>query len=98
MEPKFKYFEHVIIKNSPNTIKNNIQEEEGIVLGIAQDDDGKWGYGVYINKMGEVWDINENEMESTGKYSKREDFYSGDSIQVRVDPKTGEGFIVDEDE
>jgi hypothetical protein len=63
------------------------------VLGRAQDESGNWGYAVFIYAANEVWNFREDELEPTGKMDKRENFYDGSSIGVRVDPDTGEGYL-----
>jgi hypothetical protein len=72
--------------------------EEGTVLGKSQDGSGKWGYAIYIHSSEEVWNFRENELESTGRMNNREAFYDGTGITVQVDPNTGEGSLVEQEE
>jgi hypothetical protein len=57
--------------------------------------DGSWGYAVSIDDI--CWDIREEWLESTGRKMRREDFYTGESIRVRV-TEDGRGEIVPDDE
>ena len=85
MGAKYKFYEIVRIITGENTGK------EGAIMGMAQDDDGLWGYAVHVYEDSIVWDYLETDLESTGKMDKRESFYSGETIKVYVDPETGEG-------
>jgi len=58
--------------------------------------DETWGYAVHLYATGFCYDIAEVELEPTGRMDRRETFYSGESIRVRVDPVTGAGTIVEE--
>ena len=86
---KFKYYEIVRIVSNDVDL-SEIKESTGIILGMAQDDDGVWGYTVGFDE--EAWDLDEDELESTGKFSDRSAIYSGETIRVTVNEK-GEGKI-----
>lgn len=95
MESKFDFFERVQIIN-PLTDKKkraNLKNALGTVLAKAQDDNGKWFYGVSIDNEVSSWNCEEAELESLGIFAKREDYYSGESIRVGV-TKEGEGYII----
>lgn len=99
MEPKFDFFERVKIAN-PLTDKKkraNLKDSLGTVLGKAQDNNGKWVYGVSIDNEVSSWSCEEEELLSLGKFAKREDYYSGESIRVGV-TKDGEGYIIENKE
>lgn len=97
MEAKFKFYEIVKIKPD-STIQVKVHNEIGIVTGRAQEDDGSWSYAVSIPKdNGLCWSFEEDQLESTGKYTTRDKMYSGESIKVLVDPETGEGYLPEEE-
>ena len=84
MKNKFNFYEVIKILDLDKDLKE-IHGLEGTVLGMSQDDDGAWGYAVSVKN--ECWDISETNMVSTGKFSKREDFYPGDTVKVIVNEK-----------
>jgi len=60
---------------------------------------GAWGYAVSMySDEGFVWDIMEPDLVATGKKANPKDFETGESIRVRVDPETGEGTIIDDED
>ncbi len=90
MKNKFTFYEVVVI-NSQEKKHKKINAKEGVIMGMAQNDDGEWGYAVNVQDDG--WDINEKYLESTGKVLKREDFYNEiDKVTVIVN-KDGKGEI-----
>ena len=95
MASKFEFFEIVRV-NPKSPSLEPIANTEGAILGKAQDEAGRWGYAVFIYSLDETWDLQESDLEATGRMAKRGDFYDGTSIQVAVDPETGEGRIVDQ--
>ena len=56
----------------------------GAVLGISQNENRVWGYGVYIYSTEECWSFEEPELLGTGKFDSQESFYNGSSIKVSV--------------
>jgi len=98
MKNKFNFYEIVrIVSDKPKHAE--INGATGVVAGMAQNEEtGRWTYGVSIDKLdGLVRRMDEDSLVSIGVVGKREDFYTGESIKVRVDPKTGEGYIVDDE-
>jgi len=91
---KYQFYEIVKIQ-SDDTSKAEINGQEGAVTGMAQNDDGMWGYSVHIYSIDDTWYLLEKELAPTGKMDKHETFHSGESITVEVDPETGEGRIKD---
>jgi hypothetical protein len=85
---KFKYYEEVIIKSERKEI-----EEINDKIGVIFSDPDMDYIAVYFTDLEEVWDVKSNELKSTGKFFKREDFYDGSSISVKVDSK-GRGKII----
>lgn len=99
MSSKFDFYEIVtVITDKPSC--SQINGEMGVVMGKAQDEDtGEWSYGVSIySDEGLLWRVDEKDIYSTGKKANPTDFYTGETIKVRVDPKTGEGTVVEPDE
>lgn len=98
MKNRFQFYEVVVVVDNNNESLQALIGREGTILGMAQEEESEeWGYVVSIESIGETWDIAERYLESTGKFRKRSDFYSGESVKVKVDPKTGEGSLKDEE-
>ncbi len=94
MKNLFNFYEVVKVIDNSDSKLESIFGLEGTILGMSQDEEsGQWGYAVSISPINETWDIEEQFLERTGKTRKRSDFYSGETIRVKVDPKTGEGYI-----
>ncbi len=98
MKNKFEYYEIVKVM-SPKQDLQEINGEEGVIRGMSKSDEtGEWGYAVCIYKdNGFVWDIMECDLIVTGKFATPSDHSIGQSVRIKVDPKTGEGELVDED-
>ena len=104
MKNKFNAYDVVkIMSQNPELVE--INGKEGIVLGVPQieEDYSIFTYSVYVldpkGKMEECWSVDEEDLQPTGKKMKEEDIYTGETVRVRVDPETGEGYLVeDEDE
>lgn len=90
--PLFKFYEVVKVVSEQNTLRE-INGLTAAVLGMVQGDQGKWRYGISVFDTDEGWDVMESDLVATGSHMKREDFYDGSSIQIVVDPETGEGNI-----
>lgn len=90
MQPKYQFYEIVRVTTQLPKL-NKIAGMEGAILGRSEESIGNWGYAVYIYSLQETWDVPENALEATGRMDRRETFYDGASISVRVDPETGEG-------
>ena len=98
MENKFEYYEIVKIKSdNPELLKVN--GLEGAILGISEaEDSNQIAYSVHVFKLQTSWFIFEDDLVRTGRRSRKEDCYTTESVRVRVNPKTGEGEIIEEDE
>jgi hypothetical protein len=94
MKNKFNFYEIVVIQAQEESDLKNINGKEGVVMGMAQCEDGGWAYAITVDNNG--WTIEEKYLIATGKVAKREDFYSDDdeksSVKVVVD-KSGKGRI-----
>ncbi len=42
---------------------------EGVILGMARNADGEWGYAVYIHDDEAAWDLPAGVLESTGDFA-----------------------------
>lgn len=91
MEAKFQFYEIVRVSDSDGNF-TEVSGSEGAILGMAEED-GKWFYSVSLFDTGETWNFPETALVSTGKHSRREDYYDGSSAKVVVDKDTGEGTL-----
>ena len=71
--------------------------KQGTVIGMVQNDDGAWLYDVCFKREDDRFTFREEDLVSTGIKRSRSEFYTGDSVRIRVDPNTGEGKIIDDD-
>ena len=93
LKPRFQFYEIVRVASSDPEL-TEIHGERGAILGVSENDNGTFGYAVFIYRDEICWDLAEGELEATGEFSRREEFYDGTSIRVRVDEQ-GRGWIVD---
>lgn len=94
MESKYQFYE--VVRVAPSFAgPQHVVGLEGAVLGMAQDEVGRWSYGVYLYKLERVWSFSQEDLEVTGVMDRRESFYDGPVITVVVDPWTGKGRITD---
>lgn len=94
MNSKYDFYEIVIIK----TIKPNLKKYNGcevIIIGKSQSekDPNIWAYSVSVPDKEENIFVLEEDVHSTGKVANREDFYTGESIIVKIDPGSEEGYL-----
>jgi hypothetical protein len=89
MKSKYEFYEIVKVR------AGSVAGLEGAVLGKAQGESGEWYYAIHIYSKEISFSIPEEDLEPTGRFDKRETFYDGTVIKVKVDPKTGEGSISD---
>lgn len=88
---KFDFYE--IVKSSSGV--NSLNLAEGFIGGKSQDDSGEWSYSVFLFKKQAECCFEEYELESTGQFVKKEDYYSGESVKVIVHPD-GRGELKEE--
>ncbi len=86
--PKFNFFEIVIAEDKFLKIT-------GFVIGKSQNEVGEWHYAVFLFDKQESCGFEEYELESTGQFVKKEDYYSGESVKVIVHPD-GRGELKEE--
>ena len=87
MTNKFKFFEVVTINKKHRALK--IRNKVAVVTGMSEENN-IWYYGlcVYTSETDtDGWTIEEQYLEPTGKFMKREDFYDGSTAKVVVDKK-----------
>jgi hypothetical protein len=93
-EAKFDFYEKVIVEST----NPNLQEINGelcTVMGrVFWDEQDKWLYAIHPYSRGEGWDVEEEDLISTGEFDKHENFYSGESIRVKVN-ENGDGEVVE---
>ncbi|WP_297802234.1 Imm31 family immunity protein [Arenimonas sp. GDDSR-1] len=92
-EPKFQFYEYVRVR-ADNPALAEIHGQRGAVLGRSEDDEGGYGYAVSIERDGICWSVEEADLEATGEFGTRADFYGDESIRVRVDAE-GRGTLAD---
>jgi hypothetical protein len=90
--PRFDFYERVRFTATAGMVRK-LKSRTGYVLGRSVDDSGAWGYAVLIEGKDETWNFGEDQLSSTGEFAKREDFYDGSSVRVRVE-KNGAGQII----
>ncbi len=94
MKNQFDFYEVVVISENDNADLAKLAGQRGSVLGMSQNDEtGHWVYSVSLDSTGDVWNVGEENLKATGEAKERSDFYSGESIKVKVDPETGEGLF-----
>jgi len=94
-EPRFDFYEEVRI-NTSDADKSHMNGLLAVVVGRTETEDRtSWYYAVDLQSQKKGWCFFERELEPTGRRFRREDFYDGSSIRVRVDEK-GHGHIVDD--
>lgn len=94
MSKRFQFFEVVVVTGCSNIQQQALIGSEGTILGMAQDEESKCNnYAVSMDSTGIVYCFDEWQLASTGRMKNREDFYSGESLKVIVDPKTGKGSV-----
>jgi Immunity protein 31 len=81
MTAKFQFYEVVRILEGQG-VRPYLVGCEGVVVGRAGNEDGEWSYAIAIPSTEFTWSFDEKNLTATGKFRKREDFYSGISIKV----------------
>lgn len=92
VQSKYQFYE--IVRVSRNCTRfEQLVGQEGAIMGMAQNEQGKWSYSVHLYEMDEGWHPLEDELELTGRMSSHEDHYDGSHITVVTTPDTGEGRV-----
>ena len=86
--PVFDFFEVVRVEPRPGSDAEleALRGRIGAVLGkSAEEGELPTSYAVDIDGLDEGWSIDAEDLVSTGKFRRREDYYDGTSIRVSVD-------------
>lgn len=100
MTKQFSFFDIVIYKTN-NPEFRSMDNKEVVIRGMAETANGQWEYGIsLLSEMGEgeIVRAKEDELIHTGKMTSQDALYAGEIVKISVDPKTGEGSLVDEEE
>ena len=85
-----KFTSHEIVRIvNPSEKHKNFENFKGFVTGTSTDRNGMWSYGVdFLQNQFDCRDCicEEHELESTGEFVKKEDYYPGESVKVIVHP------------
>ena len=93
--PRYEFYEKVRVTSQASD-KVKVNGQIGAVLGRVQTEDRTWYYTVYIYSTETSWCFFEHELSPTGEQARREDFYDGSSVRVKVD-EHGRGSIVSDE-
>ena len=99
MKNKFDYYEVVKISSKRPALKK-INGCKGFISRISHNEEtGSWSYAVSVyDDEGYLWSVKENELITTRKKVNPKDSDAGEIIKIRVNPKTGEGEVTEDDE
>ncbi len=92
---KFTSYEIVRIINPSKKYKENLKYLNGFISAMSINRHGVYYYGVFLFNKQEGYCFEEHELESTGQFVKKEDYYSGESVKVIVHPD-GRGELKEE--
>jgi Immunity protein 31 len=82
MKAIFDFYEVVSISNATN-IPEDIRGRDGVIVGMAENDDGSWEYGVQVfSDDNQCWQLGEDILTSKRFKLNREDIYPGGHIRV----------------
>lgn len=93
MNSKYNYYEEVIVKtNKKHLAKYN--GRKAVITGKSNDEEDPtiWAYSVAISGEEESFFVFEEDLYPTGNFAKKEDFYTGERVRVKVS-QAGEGNI-----
>lgn len=72
--PKFQFYEIVSV-SSIRPLFAEIHGQTGAILGMEEDENGQFYYGVFIDQEQMCWSIAEPDLTSTGRILERSVFY-----------------------
>ncbi len=96
----FDFFDIAIYRTNDPEFKS-MDGKEVVIRGKVETSDGKWEYGVSLLSLlgeGEIVRAIQDELEHTGKKTTQDALFSEETVKIFVDPKTGKGTIVEEDD
>lgn len=101
---KSKYdFDDIVKVVSNKPVLKKINGRLGIVIGKAQGEENPEIFYYTINILDSFgirtgcWSVTEDDLQPTGKIATPNNFKTGITVKVKVDPKTGEGSLIDEE-
>jgi len=80
---KFEQYEIVKIIR-PSKENNELQYFIGVITGFYRNIDGDWGYSISLKDYDEHTLCEEYELETTGEFTTREDFYGETTTSIKV--------------
>ena len=92
----FEFYQIVKVKTDIDKF-SEINGLEGGIIGRGPYPEGTWTYKVWIDSKERAWPVPHDCLVPTGKMGKREDYFTDESVRVRVDLETGEGSLVEDD-
>lgn len=93
-KPDYDFYERVRVDTQDeNSLCFN--GKVGAVLGRVQTDEKLWYYTIAIDDQSSTHCFFEHELVATGTFARREDFYDGTSVRIKVG-KDGQGRVVTE--
>lgn len=95
MKNKFVFYEIVKVTSKKERLKK-IYGVEAPIKGMVEEDDGSWGYDIVL-PGGFLYGVQEDEIESTGKFADPDDYKPVDTVRVSVMPD-GSGEIIRDNE
>jgi hypothetical protein len=96
MTARYEYYEKLLIK-SLDPKCSSLNGRLCAVVGRSCGSEGVWYYLVHVYDLHRSWTFSEGELAATGEFDRRETFYDGSRIRVKVD-KDGRGRIVDSEQ
>ena len=94
-KPPIAFYEKVLVLDTAEDLE--IRGKYGWMLGVSADDELIYDYQIHFDEFDMGYGVKPEDLEGTGEIAPREQFYSGESIRVRVD-EYGRGHIVEPDE
>ena len=94
MKNKFNFYEIVKVISKKDKLKK-IHGLEAPIRGMIQEDDGIWGYDIIL-PTGYLHGVQEDDIQTTGKFANPDDYKPVGTVRVRVLPD-GSGEIIKDD-
>lgn len=83
---KFTIYEEVRVNSSEKNF-SEINEKLGVIFSNPNNDLDDEFVTIFIPENEECWTVNKNDLVTTNRFYKHEDFYDGTVLKVRVDDK-----------
>ena len=88
--PLFDFYDVVQVVDVDGGIEE-IDRKFGIILGMAQQEDGSWSYAVDVyadlecNERIDGWSVAEENLTATGRHVSEDHVYGGETVKVSPD-------------